>query len=337
MPAIIPGLLLGLRADGHRPRVRQAAQLPEVPALEPEGSAHGDGGGDSGADDAGDHHRRQDLRLVHRHRVGGDRRPVRRRAVDLHLPRDGRAGNCTARCSTPASWRRSRCSAWAPRARSAGCSRTTRFRRRCWRASAAWGMGITATGFFIAFCFLVVGCFLDAIPAIIIVGTILEPLARSVHMDPVHFAMIGIVSLAFGLVTPPYGLCLMISCAIAKVRMMLRAEGRHDHADADAGRAGADDHVPGAHPVPAEADLAGVPEVGLLLNDDRLPDREAAIAMRSKAVPDHSITLSACRSTDCGIAMPICLAVCRLTTSSNFVGCSTGRYAGFAPFRILST
>jgi tripartite ATP-independent transporter DctM subunit len=83
-----------------------------------------------------------------------------------------------------------------------------------------WGMGITATGFFIAFCFLVVGCFLDAIPAIIIVGTILEPLAKAVGMDPVHFAMVGIVSLAFGLVTPPYGLCLMISCAIAKVRLM---------------------------------------------------------------------------------------------------------------------
>jgi tripartite ATP-independent transporter DctM subunit len=82
-----------------------------------------------------------------------------------------------------------------------------------------WGMGITATGFFIAAVFLVVGCFLDAIPAIIIVGTILEPLAKSVHMDPIHFAMIGIVSLAFGLVTPPYGLCLMISCAIAKMRM----------------------------------------------------------------------------------------------------------------------
>ncbi|MET0345830.1 MAG: TRAP transporter large permease subunit, partial [Casimicrobiaceae bacterium] len=84
----------------------------------------------------------------------------------------------------------------------------------------SWGMGVTETGFFIAFCFLVVGCFLDAIPAIIIVGTILEPLTRAVGMDPVHFAMIGIVSLAFGLVTPPYGLCLMISCAIAKVRMV---------------------------------------------------------------------------------------------------------------------
>ena len=47
-----------------------------------------------------------------------------------------------------------------------------------------------------------------------------EPLARSVNMDPVHFAMVGIISLAFGLVTPPYGLCLMISCAIAKVRMV---------------------------------------------------------------------------------------------------------------------
>ncbi len=38
-------------------------------------------------------------------------------------------------------------------------------------------------------------------------------------MHPVQFAIIGIVSLAFGLVTPPYGLCLMISCAIAKVRL----------------------------------------------------------------------------------------------------------------------
>src|SRR6266568_4048005 len=80
-----------------------------------------------------------------------------------------------------------------------------------------WGMGITQAGFFIAFVFLVVGCFLDAIPAIIIFGTILQPLAQSVGMNPIHFAIIGIVSLAFGLVTPPYGLCLMISCAVAKV------------------------------------------------------------------------------------------------------------------------
>ena len=82
---------------------------------------------------------------------------------------------------------------------------------------AGWGMGITEAGFFIAFVFLVVGCFLDAIPAIIIFGTILQPLAQSVGMDPIHFAMIGIISLAFGLVTPPYGLCLMIACSVARV------------------------------------------------------------------------------------------------------------------------
>ena len=83
----------------------------------------------------------------------------------------------------------------------------------------AWNMGFTETGFFIALVFLVVGCFLDAIPAIIICAPILEPLSKAVQMDPVHFAMIGIVSLAFGLVTPPYGLCLMIACSIAGIRM----------------------------------------------------------------------------------------------------------------------
>jgi tripartite ATP-independent transporter DctM subunit len=83
----------------------------------------------------------------------------------------------------------------------------------------AWGLGFASTGFFIAGVFLVVGCFLDAIPAIIICAPILEPLAKAVAMDPVHFAMIGIVSLAFGLVTPPYGLCLMIACSVAGIRV----------------------------------------------------------------------------------------------------------------------
>ena len=83
----------------------------------------------------------------------------------------------------------------------------------------AWGMGKIMTGFFIAGVFLVVGCFLDAIPAIIIVGAILQPLAMEVGIHPVHFAMIGIVSLAFGLVTPPYGLCLMIACHVAGLKI----------------------------------------------------------------------------------------------------------------------
>jgi len=51
----------------------------------------------------------------------------------------------------------------------------------------------------------------------------------------------------------------------------------------------------------------------------------------------HLMTLSARYTTDCGIVRPICLAVLRLITNSNFVGCSTGRSAGLASFSILST
>ena len=49
------------------------------------------------------------------------------------------------------------------------------------------------------------------------------------------------------------------------------------------------------------------------------------------------ITSSARRSRDGGIVSPSALAVLRLMISSNFVGCSTGKSAGLAPLRILST
>src|SRR5262249_5012944 len=50
----------------------------------------------------------------------------------------------------------------------------------------------------------------------------------------------------------------------------------------------------------------------------------------------YSITSSARASTDGGMVWPIALAVFRLMTSSNLVGCSTGKSAGLAPFKILS-
>ncbi|MDP3795772.1 MAG: TRAP transporter large permease [Polaromonas sp.] len=80
-------------------------------------------------------------------------------------------------------------------------------------------MGALGTAMLIAGVFLVVGCFLDAIPAIVIVGTVLEPLAKSAGVDPVHFGIVSITALAFGLVTPPYGLCLLISCAAVNVKI----------------------------------------------------------------------------------------------------------------------
>jgi len=82
-----------------------------------------------------------------------------------------------------------------------------------------WGVGVTSAGLIVAAAFLFIGCFIDAVPAIIIIAPLLAPLAQSVGMHPVHFGIIGVISLAFGLVTPPYGLCLLIDCHIAGVRV----------------------------------------------------------------------------------------------------------------------
>ena len=67
----------------------------------------------------------------------------------------------------------------------------------------------------------------------------------------------------------------------------------------------------------------------------RLRARPARTAAR--AVVNHSITSSARTISDCGSVSPSAFAVLTLMISSNFVGCSTGRSAGLAPLRILST
>jgi TRAP-type C4-dicarboxylate transport system permease large subunit len=81
------------------------------------------------------------------------------------------------------------------------------------------GRRIASVGCLEALAFLFIGCFIDAVPAIVIVGAILAPVADAVGMHPVHFAIIGVISLAFGLVTPPYGLCLLIDCHIAGIKV----------------------------------------------------------------------------------------------------------------------
>ncbi|WP_299211625.1 TRAP transporter large permease [uncultured Tateyamaria sp.] len=84
----------------------------------------------------------------------------------------------------------------------------------------AWEFGPFGTALVIAALFLIFGLFIDAIPTIIILGTVLMPVAQAGGVDPIAFAIIGIVSLAFGLVTPPYGLCLLISSAIGGLNVV---------------------------------------------------------------------------------------------------------------------
>ncbi|WP_173933934.1 TRAP transporter large permease [Chelativorans sp. Marseille-P2723] len=66
---------------------------------------------------------------------------------------------------------------------------------------------------------LIVGTFLEGVPAIIIVTPILAPLAAAFEIDPVHFGVIVIANLALGMVTPPVGINLFIACTTFNVKM----------------------------------------------------------------------------------------------------------------------
>src|SRR5262249_44178349 len=64
--------------------------------------------------------------------------------------------------------------------------------------------------------------------------------------------------------------------------------------------------------------------------------RHCAAEQGDELPPLHSITSSA-RTSEGGTVRPSASAVLRLMINSNFVGCSTGRSAGFAPCSILWT
>lgn len=62
--------------------------------------------------------------------------------------------------------------------------------------------------------FLFIGTFMDAIPAMILFVPVILPAALQFGVDPIHLGIITVMTLAIGLVTPPYGLCLLIAAKI---------------------------------------------------------------------------------------------------------------------------
>ena len=64
---------------------------------------------------------------------------------------------------------------------------------------------------------LVLGCLLDAMAMLIVLTPILVPVMVSLGIDPVHFGVIFVLNLTIGLLTPPYGVVMFISSAIARV------------------------------------------------------------------------------------------------------------------------
>ena len=65
----------------------------------------------------------------------------------------------------------------------------------------------------------IVGMFLDAGPAIIILGPILGPIFVGLGVDPVHFAITMSVNLTVGLATPPMGLVLFVASSVSGERV----------------------------------------------------------------------------------------------------------------------
>ena len=65
----------------------------------------------------------------------------------------------------------------------------------------------------------VVGMFLDAGPAILILAPVLAPIFTDLGVHPVHFAMIMCINLTIGLATPPMGLVLFVTSSVAGERV----------------------------------------------------------------------------------------------------------------------
>ena len=72
--------------------------------------------------------------------------------------------------------------------------------------------------FLLVAAFVIIGDFVDAIPAIIIFMPIINKLTEIGSINPVHMGVVIIVTLAFGLITPPYGIALLMAAKFVDVR-----------------------------------------------------------------------------------------------------------------------
>jgi TRAP-type C4-dicarboxylate transport system permease large subunit len=86
---------------------------------------------------------------------------------------------------------------------------------------AQWMAGIPGGGYgFLAIsivAFIILGSALEGIPAIVLFGPLLFPIAREAGVHEVHYAMVVIFAMGIGLFAPPFGVGYYGACAISKV------------------------------------------------------------------------------------------------------------------------
>lgn len=83
----------------------------------------------------------------------------------------------------------------------------------------ALDLGTLGTLVMLAVMILICGLFIDTIPAVIVLTPILSPIAFAAGVDPLHFAMVLILNLTIGMVTPPVGPVLFVISTVGKVRI----------------------------------------------------------------------------------------------------------------------
>ncbi len=65
--------------------------------------------------------------------------------------------------------------------------------------------------------FIILGSVLEGIPAIVLFGPLLFPIAKAAHVNEVHYAMVVILAMGIGLFAPPLGVGYYAACAIGQV------------------------------------------------------------------------------------------------------------------------
>ena len=65
--------------------------------------------------------------------------------------------------------------------------------------------------------FIILGSVLEGIPAIVLLGPLLFPIARQVGIHEVHYAMVVTLAMGIGLFAPPFGVGYYAACAISRI------------------------------------------------------------------------------------------------------------------------
>ncbi|MBA4269689.1 MAG: hypothetical protein C0447_09760, partial [Methylobacterium sp.] len=65
--------------------------------------------------------------------------------------------------------------------------------------------------------FLVLGCVLEGLPAIVLMAPLMFPIAKSLGINDVHYSMVVVTAMNIGLMTPPIGIGFYIACKIGNV------------------------------------------------------------------------------------------------------------------------